>query len=91
VIFHNGLAAETCSGSEKGSYLRLTDLCITQLMRVMKKKKAGRHQQDFFFCITLELSDTTIYEPYTPDDGQRRRAPFQEYPGENPVRVPSTG
>jgi len=31
VQFENNYFTEMCSGSEEGSYLRLIDLCITQL------------------------------------------------------------
>jgi len=37
--FKNNYFAEMRSGSEEGPYLRLIDLCITQLWRVIKKKK----------------------------------------------------
>ena len=35
--FENNYFTEVCSGSEEGSYLRLIDLCITQLYNWVKR------------------------------------------------------
>jgi len=52
-VIGNNYFTEMCSGSEEGSYLRLTDVCITQLKaqgpsrtcNESKEEELGVHQQ----------------------------------------------